>query len=160
MAVWLSHTEFARLKLLARVVCMRRPLACAPRPCITRPLRRVHTIMQPAQKTVEQQQEEEAHVVASLKDVQARLKAAAPAGSNVRLVAVSKTKPVALIRACYDAGHRVFGENYVQELLEKAPQVFLFSASFLQKTQSLHSCLTILSGISLADCRATSARSS
>ena len=39
------------------------------------------------------------------------------------LVAVSKYKPVADIQACYDAGHRHFGENYVQELAEKAEQV-------------------------------------
>lgn len=39
------------------------------------------------------------------------------------LVAVSKYKPVADIQACYDAGHRHFGENYVQELVEKAEQV-------------------------------------
>lgn len=38
-----------------------------------------------------------------------------------RLVAVSKTKPVALIQALYDAGHRDFGENYIQELVTKAP---------------------------------------
>ena len=38
----------------------------------------------------------------------------------VRLVAVSKTKPPALIRAAYDAGQQHFGENYVQELVEKA----------------------------------------
>jgi hypothetical protein len=31
-----------------------------------------------------------------------------------RLVAVSKTKPVEAVQAAYDAGHRVFGENYVQ----------------------------------------------
>ncbi|XP_057977480.1 uncharacterized protein LOC131164363 [Malania oleifera] len=41
----------------------------------------------------------------------------------VRVVAVSKTKPVSLIRELYDAGHRCFGENYVQELLQKAPQL-------------------------------------
>jgi uncharacterized pyridoxal phosphate-containing UPF0001 family protein len=40
-------------------------------------------------------------------------------GSNVRLVAVSKTKPAADIRALYDLGQRDFGENYVQELTEK-----------------------------------------
>src|SRR5689334_11833352 len=34
----------------------------------------------------------------------------------VRLVAVSKTKPPSAIRAAYDAGHRDFGENYLQEL--------------------------------------------
>ncbi|XP_030469711.1 uncharacterized protein LOC115688109 [Syzygium oleosum] len=43
--------------------------------------------------------------------------------SRVRVVAVSKTKPVALIRQLYDAGHRCFGENYVQEIVDKAPQL-------------------------------------
>lgn len=42
---------------------------------------------------------------------------------RIRVVAVSKTKPVSLIRQVYDAGHRSFGENYVQEIIEKAPQV-------------------------------------
>jgi uncharacterized pyridoxal phosphate-containing UPF0001 family protein len=47
---------------------------------------------------------------------------------QVRVVTVSKTKPVSLIRQVYDVGHRCFGENYVQELIEKAPQVsFPFS---------------------------------
>jgi len=40
-------------------------------------------------------------------------------GPKVRLVAVSKTKPAADIRALYDLGQRDFGENYVQELTEK-----------------------------------------
>lgn len=31
-----------------------------------------------------------------------------------RLVAVSKTKPKELVQEAYDAGHRDFGENYVQ----------------------------------------------
>lgn len=31
-----------------------------------------------------------------------------------RLVAVSKTKPAEAVREAYDAGHRAFGENYVQ----------------------------------------------
>ncbi|CAK9163921.1 unnamed protein product [Ilex paraguariensis] len=42
---------------------------------------------------------------------------------DVRLVAVSKTKPISLIRQVYDAGHRCFGENYVQEFVDKAPQL-------------------------------------
>ncbi|KAK4754381.1 hypothetical protein SAY87_002485 [Trapa incisa] len=42
---------------------------------------------------------------------------------KIRLVAVSKTKPVSLVRQVYEAGHRCFGENYVQELVEKAPQL-------------------------------------
>jgi len=38
---------------------------------------------------------------------------------NVTLVAVSKTKPVTDILELYDFGHRDFGENYVQELVDK-----------------------------------------
>jgi pyridoxal phosphate enzyme (YggS family) len=38
---------------------------------------------------------------------------------GARLVAVSKTQPVDLIKSMYDAGQRLFGENRVQELLEK-----------------------------------------
>lgn len=43
--------------------------------------------------------------------------------AQVRVVAVSKTKPASMIQEVYDAGHRHFGENYVQELIEKAPEV-------------------------------------
>ncbi|HEX6169892.1 MAG TPA: YggS family pyridoxal phosphate-dependent enzyme [Chitinophagaceae bacterium] len=43
--------------------------------------------------------------------------------SDITLVAVSKTKPVDDILALYDLGHRDFGENYVQELVEKAEQL-------------------------------------
>ncbi|KAF4396906.1 hypothetical protein F8388_004874 [Cannabis sativa] len=42
---------------------------------------------------------------------------------EVRVVAISKTKPFSLIRQVYDSGHRCFGENYVQEILQKAPQL-------------------------------------
>ncbi len=38
---------------------------------------------------------------------------------KVTLVAVSKTKPVADIQELYDLGQRDFGENYVQELVDK-----------------------------------------
>jgi PLP dependent protein len=41
--------------------------------------------------------------------------------AQVRLVAVSKTKPLELLRAAYQAGCRDFGENYAQELAQKAP---------------------------------------
>ena len=40
--------------------------------------------------------------------------------STAQLIAVSKTKPVADISEAYAAGQRAFGENYVQELVEKA----------------------------------------
>jgi pyridoxal phosphate enzyme (YggS family) len=39
------------------------------------------------------------------------------------LVAVSKTKPVEAIEALYALGHRDFGENYVQELVDKQAQL-------------------------------------
>ena len=39
---------------------------------------------------------------------------------TVQLIAVSKGHPDGLIRAAYDAGMRVFGENYAQELAAKA----------------------------------------
>ena len=43
--------------------------------------------------------------------------------SKITLVAVSKTKPVEDILELYDLGHRDFGENYVQELVEKAERL-------------------------------------
>ena len=53
----------------------------------------------------------------NLKQVLANL----PAG--VRLVAVSKFHPLEMLREAYDAGQRVFGENHVQELQQKAGQM-------------------------------------
>lgn len=42
---------------------------------------------------------------------------------TVTLVAVSKTKPIELILQVYEAGHKDFGENYVQELVDKHEQL-------------------------------------
>jgi len=54
-----------------------------------------------------------------LQAVQARIAAAAAAAGRpadaVRLLAVSKTRPAADIRALHAAGQRAFGENYLQE---------------------------------------------
>ena len=41
------------------------------------------------------------------------------ASENVSLIAVSKTKPVEDVLSAYEAGHRVFGENKVQEAQKK-----------------------------------------
>lgn len=58
-----------------------------------------------------------------LAEVQRRIREAAQrAGrdpAEVRLVAVSKTKPIELIREAIAAGAKALGENYVQELLSK-----------------------------------------
>ena len=43
--------------------------------------------------------------------------------ANVRLVAVSKTHPAALVEEAYRAGQSCFGESYVQEFLTKAELV-------------------------------------
>jgi len=43
--------------------------------------------------------------------------------SHVTLVAVSKTKPNEMIVEAYEAGQRDFGENYVQELVDKQQQL-------------------------------------
>ncbi len=42
---------------------------------------------------------------------------------EVTLIAVSKTKPVCDLKEAYDAGARDFGENKVQEILKKYPQL-------------------------------------
>jgi len=69
----------------------------------------------------------EATVASALRSVILRArKAAEQVGRDperVRVLPVSKTKPVSLIRQIYDAGHRCFGENYVQEIIDKAPQL-------------------------------------
>jgi pyridoxal phosphate enzyme (YggS family) len=63
----------------------------------------------------------------NLRNIHDRIHAAAervgrdPGG--VRLVAVSKTQPAEAINAAASAGQRIFGENYVQELLDKTSQV-------------------------------------
>ncbi|RHZ01344.1 hypothetical protein DYB37_009905 [Aphanomyces astaci] len=47
--------------------------------------------------------------------------AVSPWKQQCTLVAVSKTKPVADIEVAYGLDQRHFGENYIQELVEKAP---------------------------------------
>lgn len=57
----------------------------------------------------------------SIKNKLLEIKSSLP--ENVTLVAVSKTKPVADLMEAYEAGQRIFGENYVQELVEKHEQL-------------------------------------
>ena len=63
----------------------------------------------------------------NLKHIKERMAAAcARAGRDLKevtLVAVSKTKPVSMMMEAYGTGIRDFGENKVQELLEKKPQM-------------------------------------
>ncbi len=66
-------------------------------------------------------------IAENLESIQKRIAAAAKrAGreaSSVKLVAVSKTKPSAAIAEALQAGQLLFGENYVQELLEKTREL-------------------------------------
>lgn len=63
-------------------------------------------------------------IVDNLRQIRERMRTAAQRASrdpdSVRLVAVSKTQPIEAIIAAADAGQRIFGENYVQEFLDKA----------------------------------------
>jgi len=65
----------------------------------------------------------------NLSAVKARIAAACERSrrdpSTVALVAVSKKQPLAAIREAYAVGARVFGENYVQELVDKADTLAL-----------------------------------
>lgn len=63
-------------------------------------------------------------IARGLREVRERIAAACaragrPEGA-VRLVAVSKTQPAEKLQAALDAGQRAFGENYAQELRDKA----------------------------------------
>lgn len=57
-------------------------------------------------------------ITKNIEEIQNELK---PIG--VTLVAVSKTKPIEDIQEAYDAGQRIFGENLVQDMVEKYEQL-------------------------------------
>jgi PLP dependent protein len=61
----------------------------------------------------------------SLETITARIRAAEQAAGRaegaVRLIAVSKVQPPDRVLAVLEAGHRIFGENYVQETAAKWP---------------------------------------
>ncbi len=58
-----------------------------------------------------------------LEEVLGRIKDASGNRDNVKLIAVSKTKPVAMILEAFQAGQVRFGENRVQEARDKSPQL-------------------------------------
>jgi len=66
-------------------------------------------------------------IPANLTHINARIQAAAEkAGrdpASIRLVAVSKTRPAQDIIAACQAGHTLFGENYIQELVTKLEEI-------------------------------------
>ena len=81
-------------------------------------------------------------------------------GTTARLVVVTKTHPVERLREAYDAGARLFGENRVQEMAAKQPELpadiewhqigqlqtnkVKYLASFVHTVQSLDSLKLLL----------------
>ena len=66
-------------------------------------------------------------VAENLKTIRERVDAACERAGRrpeeVTLIAVSKTKPLSMLQEAYGAGARDFGENKVQEILEKYPEM-------------------------------------
>jgi PLP dependent protein len=69
----------------------------------------------------------DADIAANIQDVKSKIKDVLLENNlpedSVRLVAVSKTKPIPHLMAAYNTGQRHFGENYAQELLSKAEEM-------------------------------------
>lgn len=59
----------------------------------------------------------------NMESVLSEIKSASSNREPARLVPISKIKPASDIQALYDAGYRHFGENYIQELADKAEVV-------------------------------------
>lgn len=70
----------------------------------------------------------------NLKRIHLQIKAAEQAAKrapgSVLLLAVSKTKPAQAITSAYQAGHRHFGENYVQEAIAKQRELGAFAITW------------------------------
>jgi pyridoxal phosphate enzyme (YggS family) len=64
-------------------------------------------------------------VAANLAEIHRRIERAGGDPHRIVVVAVSKTFPVSAVEAAYEAGLRVFGENYAAELLAKAEALSL-----------------------------------
>jgi PLP dependent protein len=62
------------------------------------------------------------HEIAKATNVAMQNVTSIPSGS-VSLIAVSKTKPSTMVREAFDAGQRLFGENYVQEAVTKIAEL-------------------------------------
>ncbi|CAG8536956.1 7133_t:CDS:2 [Racocetra persica] len=62
-------------------------------------------------------------IIRNLANVRQRIEAIVEGKYEARLVAISKLKPMSDIRIAYEDGQRHFGENYVQELVEKSKEL-------------------------------------
>lgn len=75
-----------------------------------------------------------AGMAAAITDIKTRMARAAEAvgrhPESVRLLPVTKTKPVAMLKHAYDLGLRSFGENYIQEARQKFAELSLLNISW------------------------------
>ena len=86
-------------------------------------------------KSLSASAERSAELQVSLNEIRDRVASAAATSSESKtpgplLVAVSKYKPSSDIAACHEHGQKDFGENYVQELVDKAKEVCKSESSF------------------------------
>ena len=61
------------------------------------------------------------HLHSAIKSLRFYEKKSRRQANSVQLIAVSKTKPISDIEIAIEAGQQHFGENYVQEGIEKGP---------------------------------------
>jgi hypothetical protein len=93
-----------------------RPLT-APITRFTTP-RTIHKMSMSLDYTQDRQSELKGNMESILSEIES-----VSSSSKARLVPISKLKPASDIQALYDAGYRTFGENYIQELADKAEVV-------------------------------------
>ena len=80
------------------------------------------TLVMPS-KVAKPSPERSSEILKSLAEIRSRIQAVSSDTSSTTLVAVSKYKDASDVLACYEGGQRDFGENYVQELVDKAEKV-------------------------------------
>jgi len=72
--------------------------------------------------SLEYTQDRQAELKGNMESVLSEIESVS-SSSKARLVPISKLKPASDVQALYDAGYRHFGENYIQELADKAEVV-------------------------------------
>lgn len=91
--------------------------------------RRTHFVRLKTTMALTTSPERASELLECLAEIKARVQRAStsslssPNTPNPTLIAVSKYKPPSDILACFENGQIDFGENYVQELVDKAEQV-------------------------------------
>lgn len=84
-------------------------------------LRYAHKMSMSLQYTSDRQAELKENIESVLSEIESAASSSSRPPS--RLVPISKLKPASDIQALYDAGYRHFGENYIQEMADKAEVV-------------------------------------